>query len=111
MPTGTELRGWREDYDWAKAFEVCGPPASSAASYGSSADNEPDVGGTPGFLRDIEVPGYTGPGLSTFQRPDVTGVVGMAEGENDGATWMGLFQLRDGRFAYVEAGCDYTGWD
>lgn len=32
-------------------------------------------------------------------------------GENDGANWHWIVELCDGRFGYVEGGCDYTGWD
>jgi hypothetical protein len=31
-------------------------------------------------------------------------------GENDGADWHWIVELRDG-WAYIAAGCDYTGWD
>lgn len=33
------------------------------------------------------------------------------EGENDGADWHWLVELADGRWAYINGGCDYTGWD
>lgn len=45
-----------------------------------------------------------------FTRDDVVEVLKMVEGENDGPPWLGLFRLRDERFLYIEAGCDYTGW-
>ena len=32
------------------------------------------------------------------------------EGENDGANWIAVVRLKDGRFASIRAGCDYTGW-
>jgi hypothetical protein len=41
---------------------------------------------------------------------DVVEVLGFEDGENEGAQWVGLFKLRDGRFMFTEAGCDYTGW-
>jgi hypothetical protein len=46
-----------------------------------------------------------------FQRIDVAEVLGTSDGENDGANWVGVFRLKDGRFAFLSAGCDYTGWD
>lgn len=53
--------------------------------------------------------GFTG-SLDKFERSDVAAVLGLVEGENDGADWVGVFRLRDGRFASITAGCDYTGW-
>lgn len=47
---------------------------------------------------------------SGFEIRDVAEVIARVDGENDGANWCGVFRLRDGRFAFVEAGCDYTGW-
>lgn len=42
---------------------------------------------------------------------DVEEVVAAVAGENDGPDWIALVRLKDGRFAKVFAGCDYTGWD
>lgn len=57
----------------------------------------------------IRAPKY----LSTeaFQISDVRKVIGLVEGEGDGPDWVGVFELADGRFATITAGCDYTGWD
>lgn len=33
------------------------------------------------------------------------------EGENDGDDWIAVVKLRDGRWAFISAGCCYTGWD
>lgn len=44
------------------------------------------------------------------RREDVAEVLGADDGENDGADWIGLFKLRDGRYLFLHAGCDYTGW-
>lgn len=41
----------------------------------------------------------------------VAEVVAAADGCHDGDNWVGVFKLKDGRFLYVSAGCDYTGWD
>lgn len=32
-------------------------------------------------------------------------------GENDGADWFWILQMKDGSFANAQGGCDYTGWD
>lgn len=49
--------------------------------------------------------------LRPFERRDVKRVIAAAEGENDGPNWIALMELWDGRFAYLEGGCDYTGFD
>lgn len=32
-------------------------------------------------------------------------------GDNDGPDWHWIVLLADGRHAYINGGCDYTGWD
>jgi hypothetical protein len=49
--------------------------------------------------------------LTPFSRDDVRRIIVLAEGENDGDSWLGVFELLDGRFAFISAWCDYTGWD
>ena len=46
-----------------------------------------------------------------FVREDVKTITGMAEGENDGASWIIYGKLKSGDWFYLCAGCDYTGWD
>ena len=70
------------DYDWQEVFKYATPTA---------------------VLQD---PVSTAP----FVREDVVRIIGMVEGENDASNWVGVFELRDGRFASISAGCDYTGW-
>ena len=41
---------------------------------------------------------------------DVKRVIASVIGENDGARWVGLFELNDGRFVAISSWCDYTGW-
>jgi hypothetical protein len=55
------------------------------------------------------VPGYTG-SVAPFELGDVEEIVAISAGENDEESWVGVFRLRDGRFAFVSAWCDYTGW-
>jgi hypothetical protein len=83
-----ELNTW----DWQEAFGYAGEPKTYA------------------FKQNIE---STGEDCSTklFTREDVSVILGMIEGENDGAPWRIYGQLFDGRYFYLEAGCDYTGWD
>lgn len=46
-----------------------------------------------------------------FKREDVAEIIALHEGENDGPPWVILVKLNSGIFGYLEAGCDYTGWD
>ncbi len=85
-----------EDYDWRMAFQCCGAPED-----GDSVYNDPNVSAAIGSTAHA----------APFQRKDVARVIATSDGENDGASWLGLFELNDGRIAYLEAGCDYTGWD
>lgn len=71
------------DYDWEQAF---------------------------GFASPDPIPGYAG-SITAFTRQDVETIIAKDDGANDGPEWIGVFKLRDGRFACLRAGCDYTGWD
>ena len=46
-----------------------------------------------------------------FAMDFVEEVLYSSEGENDGESWIAVVRLTDGRFGYVDAWCDYTGWD
>lgn len=46
-----------------------------------------------------------------FTIRDVAEVKAYANGHNDEDNWIGVFLLKDGRWAWLTAGCDYTGWD
>lgn len=46
-----------------------------------------------------------------FAIDDVAEVRNAVEGENDGDEWIVWGKLKDGRWFYLKAGCDYTGWD
>jgi len=46
-----------------------------------------------------------------FYRSDVANIIAAVNGENDEDEWLGLFQLKDGRYVIASGGCDYTGWD
>ncbi len=45
-----------------------------------------------------------------WEEDDVDRVFWEEEGENDGPEWAALCRLKDGRWGFVHAGCDYTGW-
>jgi hypothetical protein len=46
-----------------------------------------------------------------FTKEDVREIVRWYDGENDYESWWAVLILSDGRYAGVEAWCDYTGWD
>jgi tellurite resistance protein len=72
-----------KDSDWASAFEV----AVRDGVYAVKTD-EPVA----------------------LSMDDVASVVASSEGENDERDWLAVFALKDGRYAFLWAGCDYTGW-
>ena len=86
MTTATKLTpdDMRADYDWREAFE-----------YGTKVE---------------PVEGWEG-SLDAVRLDDVEEVIAASVGENDGADWVCVVRLRDRRFAFLSAGCDYTGWD
>lgn len=71
------------DYDWEEVFKYAREPAA--------------------------VPGFTG-STAGFERSDVTKIVATVNGANDESEWLGAFKLKDGRWASIRAGCDFTGW-
>lgn len=82
-----------DDYAWKEAFGYAG---------------EPDTCGKPDVRECF--PGCK-VSLSPFTRMDVAEILASVEGENDGPPWRMAGRLHDGRWFYLEAGCDYTGWD
>lgn len=74
----------RADYDWQQAFGFAG---NISTVMGESVSAE------------------------SFGFDDIEAVLAADAGENDEARWVAVLRLRDGRFAYLTAGCDYTGWD
>ncbi|HYE07683.1 MAG TPA: hypothetical protein VEL07_19345 [Planctomycetota bacterium] len=86
-----------DNYDWKEAFGYAGEPDTCATAY----QDGPKVSG---------VLGYTG-SIALFTRADVAEIAGMVDGENDEAPWIIYGRLNDGRWFFLEAGCDYTGWD
>jgi len=82
-----------DNRNWYYAFEYAGETAGDY-SYGS-----------PNVTSDGSCPD------SIFTREDVKKIYGLREGQNDGDRWLLYGLLKDGRYFYLEAGCDYTGWD
>lgn len=76
------LKDMRDDYDWKEAF-------SYASTIRVAIGCKPDP----------------------FTLDDVSQIIAADEGENDGAHWIAVGILNDGRYFFLSAGCDYTGWD
>jgi hypothetical protein len=83
-----------DGYDWQNAFGYAG----GANNNGITASIDPAF---PTSKVD----------LSTFDRDDVVEIAYIDEGVRDECPWLIIGKLRDGRWFYIEAGCDYTGWD
>lgn len=124
-----DLGWWRpgadEDEGLGLYVRESGPPTGDVAEHVLAAVRERTAGwGPPELWLDYNwhcaiaeamnniaaVDGYVGD-VAPFAISDVAEVIAVADGENDGENWLGVFRLRDGRFAFVTAGCDYTGWD
>ena len=45
-----------------------------------------------------------------YELNEVSDVLHYREGQNEGDNWLCVFKASDGKFVYVTAGCDYTGW-
>lgn len=84
-----------QDYNWESAFSC----ASGSAQGGCDWAKTPDP--APGSATRVD----------PFNREDVVDIEGISEGENDERDWLVCGRLRDGRFFFLAAGCDYTGWD
>lgn len=79
------------DYDWKAVFGEDSGGNTSKATDAIPPHSKVDT--TPPNLADVKT------------------VIAAVNGENDGAEWLGLFELNDGRFCVAGGGCDYTGWD
>lgn len=83
-----------DDYDWREAFGCAGDPEGEH----NSADVRP-------------AQPNSNVALTPFGRTDVETVFAIREGENDERNWLCYGRLKDGRYFFLSAGCDYTGWD
>lgn len=95
------LRG----YNWTQAFGF----ANGGRAYDEHGGPvELDLASKPTTPVDVST-GLEQPG-KRFDRCDVTHIISLIDGEHDAHPWRGLFCLRNGLFAHLVAGCDYTGW-
>ena len=81
-------------YDWEAAFGEC----DYACTYGLGSSPNPS-------------PPDSSVSLAPVTREDVAEILAIEEGERDDTPWRIVFRVKDGRFGYLTAGCDYTGWD
>lgn len=84
-----------DDYDWREAFGCAGDPEGEFNSADVRRANPADS----------EI------SIAPFGRLDVEEVYAKQDGEADERDWMVLGKLKDGRYFFLSAGCDYTGWD
>lgn len=89
------LQDFLADYDWRAAVNE----ALGNGYYYNYEDDEkePFKNFAPGAAREFA--------------ENIEHVIACAEGEHDGPEWLALLQMKDGRVAWLRAGCDYTGWD
>lgn len=88
MKIEADLSEILSSYDWAEVF-----------GEGDGGNCTQDVESLDGTLTDFVL------------RKNILEVLASANGENDGASWICVVRLNDGRFAACEGSCDYTGWD
>jgi len=91
MSDETKLPKEIDDYDWQQIFE--------------GSDNDAPYTRGPTHVRTKKIVDVH------YTRADVVRVIATSDGEADEREWVGLFEMRDGKFVSVRAGCDYTGWD
>ncbi len=91
-----------DDYDWKEVWKYATP---------ANVARDPNIPFTDEELVACALMGISDPKVVRDHRPsDVSAVIALVEGENDGAEWLAVVRLTKGAFLYVHAGCDFTGW-
>ena len=91
------------DYDWQEVFALAGEADTAHRSEDSwSYNNTASIHRAP-ILASVDT--------APFAREDVAEIIWIDDGENDGPDWLIGGTLNDGRWFFIAAGCDYTGWD
>ena len=85
------LEELRNSYDWAEVF---------GEGTGTFTDGSVEA-----------VPPGSKTKTDPVLRADVVKIIASVDGQNDEADWVGVFKMKDGRFAVCRGGCNYTGWD
>ena len=73
----------KSDYNWVEVFKYANPE--------KCVDDE-----------DIST--------ESFTMDDISEIKALVDGQNDQDDWIAIFKLKDGRFAFIVAWCDFTGW-
>ena len=47
----------------------------------------------------------------SFTVDEIENVLAVWEGENDGDDWRWILSMKNGKYMFLQGGCDYTGWD
>jgi hypothetical protein len=85
-----------EDPDWEEAFWFASRPQVACMHVTGHAD--------------LEHPCVRGIATASFEREDVARAIALCAGRPHHAPWLGVFELRDGRFAVLRASCCNNGW-
>lgn len=68
-----------------------------------------------GYALHEAVRGECGHDQSLVEELGIVEVIAADDGENDGANWIAILKVAGGPdslpYAFLSAGCDYTGWD
>lgn len=62
-------------------------------------------------LPDEDLVDYLHYNSDSFTYRDIANVHALVPGHNDDDNWHWIIELKDGRFLWTTAWCDYTGWD
>ena len=83
-----------DNYDWGEVFKYAQPKTCEAGH-----EHGPITVITEENLK-----------AEPFTREDVSEIIAIVDGVNDELSWVGVFRLKDSRYACIRAWCDYTGW-
>lgn len=60
---------------------------------------------------DYDLEAYLENNNDCYTLEDIANIHAEVPGHNDEDAWHWIIELRDGRFVWTSAECDYTGWD
>ncbi len=88
------------DYDWRNVLSFAGPVPNSL-----------DSSTTYGDVKISQCLGDENCSITPIEYENIKEIISYDEGAGDGPDWLLILKLNDNRFAFISAGCDYTGWD
>lgn len=104
----SNLKAFKADYNWIALFCFANGEQPDPRRPAGDEPYAPTSGNAAGALpvdvdsRDKAAPFWIG---------DVESIIDSSEGERDERHWQCVVLLRDTRYAFLDGGCDYTGWD